>query len=310
MDVAQRNREPFDDTAILRIALHRPDPLLRVVGRARALQPLIAVLAVLPVLVVVQRGGLTDSGAVWGLRALDVLESQTPAEFLAPGRTERTRALSLQPPAASWLTAGVVRLVGTKRLQSALLVSLLAAAGCVWWTFRLFHRMVGARAGFWAAVLFASHGGVFSIAGSASPTAPALLLVLMTFNAWLRHLRARDALVTLPLLMAGIAMGLCVLTGGLMAFACLAVLLLHPAVGWLLEQFAARSAGRVQPLGRSVFAGAVLLMTAFCVSGWWFGVSGGGSGPPGYRVTTGSCAPGRRKQPTSNTAGCAPSRTG
>lgn len=273
--IAKSHGESLDDAAILQLAADRADPLLRVVGRARALQPLIAVLAVLPVLVVLQRGGLSDSGARWGLRALDVLASQTPAEFLVPGQSPQTRALAKQPPAATWLTAGVLRVVGTRRVNSVLLVSLLSAAGCVWWTFRLFHRVIGPRAGFWAAVLLATHGGLLSAAGSASPTAPALLLVLMTLHAWQRHSRARDAVVTIPLLLAGVALGLCVLTGGLIAVACLAVLLLHPAVAWFLDPWLAPQNRRRPTLGRPYVAVAVVLMTGFCTCGWWIGMQDG-----------------------------------
>jgi hypothetical protein len=166
----------------------------------------------------------------------------------------------------------VLALFGPTLLHAPLIVPLIATAGCVWWTFRLFRVMAGPRKAFWAAVLASTNGTLLLLATNTAPTALTLFLVLVVFDAWIRHFRQRKGKISVWLLLSGTALGLCLLAGGPVVFPVLAVLALKPALdaAYPVPQPKhgkyARN-GRKAP--RLAIALAVAALTAFAIGGWW-----------------------------------------
>ena len=272
MEIAGKDVSAVTDSLAAELAADRPEPLLRVLERQRSLNSLVIVLAFLPGFLAMQRHGMDDNSAVWALRALSGFESRDVFDFIDPGQTGRSETLSSQPPLATWLTALAMAAFGPFRIQAPAIVPMLAAAGCVWWTFRLVCGVCGSRVGFWAAVLLSTHGSLLLISTNSSPSALSLLLVLVFFDAWQRHFKSRTAMVSLWLLIAGLAMGLCLLSGGPVVIAVVGVLLLQPAINRVLpgansEMIRNRRTERF--LMRYGTALSVTLLTAFAVGGWW-----------------------------------------
>lgn len=259
----------IDDATILRMAADQAEPLMPVLDRTKAFRPLIVVLAILPALVGQERRGLDDAGAVWGLRALGSVERQTlPIE----PATMRRMPLENQPPLGAWVTAPLLELPYISSLYAPLVVSLLASAACVWYAFRLLTGLGEGRIGFWVAVWLAVQGTICLLGTSGSPTPLALLAAFAAFDGWERHLLRADAHVSPWLLVSGIAMGLCLLAGGPLVLALIAVLILKRGivtfatrreVGWTRSGRGRSSSGR---WGISLM---VAVLTAFALSGWW-----------------------------------------
>lgn len=267
-----------DDATILRMAADQAEPLLPVLDRTRAFRPLIVVLAILPALVALERRGLDNAGAVWALRSLALTDAwRVPPESahrgdagLVRGERRGVSGLADQPPLVAWLTASLLRVPYLSPLFAPLVISLLSASACVWWGYRLFAGLGESRLGFWTAVWLAVQGGTCLLATSASPTPLALLLALIAFGAWERHLVRADAMVSVWLLLSGIALGVCLLAGGPIAGVFVAVLLLHRLIVALasLGNRGWHRNGRGAPL-RWFVSLAVALTTAFAVGGWW-----------------------------------------
>ncbi len=270
--IAEKNPSLLDDNDIIALSADVAEPLLPVLEQSRGLRPLIVVLAVLPGFIALERHGMDDFSSVWALRALSCFQSGSLVDFIDPGESGRTAVLSSQPPLATWLTAAIMAIFGPTIMHVPLIVPLLATAGCVWWTFRLIREVAGPRKGFWAAVLVSTNGSLLLVATNTAPAALTLFLVLVVFDAWLRHFRQRRGDISIWLLIAGSALGLCLLSGGPVAFAVLAVLLLKPALerAFPVPQPAHGKFARPgrKPPRLSVALG-VAILTAFAVGGWW-----------------------------------------
>jgi len=270
--IAGKDFGVVDDADVISMSTDATEPLLPVLERSRALRPLIVVLAVLPGFIALERHGLDDFSSVWALRALSSYQSESVAGFVDPGASGRTAGLTAQPPLATWLTALVLAALGPTQMYAPLIVPLVATAGCVWWTFRLFGEVAGPRRGFWAAVLAASNGTLLLVATNTAPTALSLFLALFAFDAWVRHFRQRKGNISVWLLLAGTAIGLELLAGGPVAIAVVAVLVLKPALDRVFpaaiqKQLTYGRRARKSP--RLTVALGVALLTAFAIGGWW-----------------------------------------
>lgn len=248
------------------------EPLLPVLEQSRALRPLIVVLAVLPGFIALERHGMDDFSSVWALRALSTFQTGTVSGFVDPGEAGRTAVLSSQPPLATWLTAAVLAMCGPTIIHAPLIVPLLATAGCVWWTFRLFREVAGPRKGFWAAVLASTNGTLLLLATNTAPTALSLFLALVAIDAWLRHFRQRKGKISAWLLVSGLALGLCLLAGGPVVFAVFAIMTLKPLLARAFPVPTAKHgkyARNARKAPRLPLAVGVVFLTAFAIGGWW-----------------------------------------
>ena len=147
------------------------------------------------------------------------------AEIIDPSGISQAD-LKWQPPLGSWLSAAAVHLPGPIERARARIGRLLLRRGSGARGFFLATRLFSRRIGFIAAVMFAVHSTFLEQHQNATPHALAVLTALVTFWGFLGHLRHGGQLVSIDLLVGGISLGLCLLAGGPLAFAVVAVLLM------------------------------------------------------------------------------------
>lgn len=122
-------------------------------------------------------------------------------------------------------------------------------------------------------VLLAFNATILKQFQEAGPSSLGQLFAVATYWGYAAHLRQADQWASLSLLVAGVALGLCLLAAGPLALLVLLTLLLHVLLvirdTGLTSPEAAR--GRVRrSAGRTALKSlAVLALTAFAVGGWW-----------------------------------------
>jgi 4-amino-4-deoxy-L-arabinose transferase-like glycosyltransferase len=232
--------------------------------------PLMVLLAMIPGLYALASVTLSDQAALWGLRSLDVL-----TDFMAKPSFTATSAdpAVLEPPLCVATSALVAATLSDWQPWALFLPSYLATVLLVFATFVLCRRLEGGRFAFWMVLLMSCHGPLLAQIQNASSPTLSLALAVLTFWAFIAHRQDADTLVSLKLLIGGITLGLCLLSGGPLAFVVVAILLLH-VIGLRGESPALRSGRRRTrrkvwsgwPALKSLF---VLVLTAFSVGGWW-----------------------------------------
>jgi 4-amino-4-deoxy-L-arabinose transferase-like glycosyltransferase len=263
-----------DDAQLEKLAAHRARDLFPILKRTRALTPLLLLFAVLPGLSGLTQFNFTENDALWGLKSLDAFTSSEIMEFVDPGRTVSVDILKAQPPLGSWLTDSVISLVGPGSPYAFTLVSFLSAAGLVAMSFILMQMIHGPRAGFLTALILAFHGPFLELSGTPAPHTLSLLLAVVSFWGIVKHLKKTGPLVSFPLLVAGISLGLCFLSGGPLAFAVILVLLTYVLA---FQKNMIDGKTNQQMTRRRVWSGWIVLrslciamLTAFAIAGWWF----------------------------------------
>jgi 4-amino-4-deoxy-L-arabinose transferase-like glycosyltransferase len=262
-----------DDAQLVKLAAHRARDLFPILKRARALTPLLLLFAVLPGLPGLTRFNFTENDALWGLKSLNAFTS-SEMKFIDPGRPESAGIFKTQAPLGSWLSVSVISLVGTSSPYALTFVSFLSAAGLIIMSFILMQTLYGPRAGFLTALILAFHGSLLELSGTPAPHALSLLLAVVSFWGIVEHLKKTASLVSFPLLIAGIALGLCFLSGGPWAFAVILVLLAYVLAfqknvinGKTNQRIARRRAWSGWIALRSL---CIAMLTAFAIAGWWF----------------------------------------
>jgi 4-amino-4-deoxy-L-arabinose transferase-like glycosyltransferase len=257
----------------VQLAAHRAEELLPVLNRADVLTPLVVLLAILPGLFALEHRTLDDAGALWGLKSLDRFTVSRVEEVVHPKQTSPADVLKWQPPLGSWLTAAVMSIVGPSQTIALVVVSYLSTVALVIVMFFLCRHLAGPRFAFWATLLLACHGPLLAQAQNPAPHSLALLLALCTFWGFLSHLHTTNSLVSVKLLLGGIAAGMCLLAGGPLVLVVLATLLLY---GLGLRRSSlndSRSLPSVRDRIRGVWPAFIswllLGLTAFAVGGWW-----------------------------------------
>lgn len=262
----------FNDAQLERLAARRPKELFPILDRSTSLSPLLVVLTFLPGIIALESASIDELDAQWRLKSLAVATAPGIAEIIDPSGISQPN-LKWQPPLGSWLGAAAVHLPGPLGSHGLELYDYLSAAGLVPASFFLITRLFGRRIGFVAAVLVALHTTFLEEYQNATPHALAMLTALVTFWGFLGHLRHGGQLVSIDLLVGGISLGLCVLSGGPLAFLVVAVLLM--VVLTTFEPVSEmRRTGSVRrghwwsawPAFRSL---GVLVATAFAAGGWW-----------------------------------------
>lgn len=287
---------PADDAKLVQLAAHPSGEIFSVMDRADAFTPLVVLLAMLPGLLALQHHPLEDAGALWGLKSLDVLTASSIQDIVDPPTAGPAAALQWSPPLGSWLTAVVMWSLGASRPLSLVLVSAVSTAGVVLVSFFLWRRLGGARLAFWTVLLLAGHRILLSEAADPAPHALACFWGLVTFWGFLTHCEESSGVMSLHLLGAGVALGLCLLAGGSLALVVAATLLVYVIVtvswpapseperqrrvsgtGWsgasdaVPHTRAAAVSQRETPRAVWPRIGSllVLMLTAFAVGGWW-----------------------------------------
>lgn len=260
-----------EDSELVQLAAGRSAELFPVFRRVSSFGPLIVLLAFVPGLyALVVNPVLRDSGALWGLKAINVLQADSMETALdASGEGE----LRWQNPLGAWLTALAMRVMGPSQRLGLVIVGYLAHAAAVGSCFVLFRRLFDARIGFWVALMLACHAPFLHQVQDPVPGGLGLWLALLAFWAFLLHVDEAGGVVSWYLLAGGVALGLCLISGGPLALAVTVILLLY-VLGLRGQQVETRRAETVVRrrlwVGRSALKSlSALLLTAFAVGGWW-----------------------------------------
>eukprot|EP00913_Durusdinium_trenchii_P008968 g8434.t1 len=236
-------------------------------------QPVILLLAALPGLIVLESQPANQLTSSWGLRAIDALNATDVIEAVAPGEARYAAKLRFQPPLATWLTVGAMRVMGPMHPLSAMIVSYFAAAGVLGMSYVLMSRLMGGRVGFWTVVLLAGHPSGLELFRAPPPVPLTLLFAMIAFWGIVRHRDDAEASASVSLMVAGVSLGLCLLSGGIAVVAVATIL--GVTVSLKKEPARSRQASgneqrrRKKRLTRSVVSTIAVLLTGFAVGGWW-----------------------------------------
>jgi hypothetical protein len=270
-----------DDARLVQLAAHRPKDAFPILERAASLSPLVLVLTFLPGIVALQASTLTEPDAQWRLKALEVSTVPGILEGVDPGAASTVGVLKFQPPLGTWFLAAADRWLPFDS-RSLPLFDYLSAASLVPACFFCMSRVAGRRVGFITAALAAFHGTFLEQYRHAGPNALAVSAALFAFWGFFGHLWQATELVSIDLLIGGIALGVCLLAGGPLAIVVVVVLLLvslmriEPYPGSRQGGLGRASATGTSPRGRRLWSTwhavrslGVMTATAFAAGGWW-----------------------------------------
>lgn len=262
-----------DDLKLVEMAQEPAHELFPILRRSAAMTPLVLLLAVIPGLVALSMRRLDDASALWGLRALSVLTAGDLEGVLIPAADRLPRAVNWYAPLHTWLTAAAMALPGGEHSLRLVLTSYLASVGLVVTVFEFVRRIAGVRIGLLTTMLLAFNAEMLEQFHEGGPSSLGQLFAVATYWGYTAHLRQADHWISLSLLFAGVALGLCLLAAGPLALVVLLTLLLHALLvirdTGLFTPPATRGRAR-RTVGRTALKSlAVLALTAFSVGGWW-----------------------------------------
>jgi len=275
METGFSSRQPDGLTAPAR-------PLVRPASRSAMFFPLVVLAAVLPGLYALNWWNLTPPGPWWGLRGLAVLEGfwldQVPAtEALAPALEARAfRAVAMQPPLYAWLEALGLALGFDRAPSATVLPSYLAGSLIVllaYWHGQLWR---GAGVGLVAAFLTAFNPHLLIQMKEASPATLAVAATLTAMYAYGRHFRVGGFDFKgggrCWVWAGGLALGVALLTMGIVGLLCVPVVLLHQ---FYLRSDLAFAERQERPWygwwnNASLVAGAIALGVGLAIAAPWY----------------------------------------
>lgn len=265
-----------EDRQLIELSSSPKKSLFPVLSRAEAMAPLIVLLALIPPLYVLANRTLTPLDALWGLKAVMVSASDSAGTWIDPASTRegaREIPLKYQPPLSTWLVAGVMSLTGTERPLALVLCSFLATAGLIALVFGLADRLRGPQYAWWTTCLVAFSGPILQGAQTPAPVSLTLAFAVAACWGFLAHCQDHKRLYSLPLAGAGLAWGLCLLTGGPVALVIVAVLLCsvlsqsqESKTSKKLDAGKSRRAWKGRPALESL---GVMVGVGLVIGGWW-----------------------------------------
>jgi hypothetical protein len=262
----------LDDRWLEKLTVDPQQPLIPVLRHADAMGAWVIVCAFLPTLYAVANRTLTEAGARQGLVSLQCLSAGNVSEFIDPTTTVSPAALGFQPMFMSWLTALSLRLFGVGNSVGHVASAYLCTAGLIMATYALARRLGGERLGLLSALLLAFNPHVLKLAQEPVSQSAAALFAVLAMTGTVAHWQKSSAQASVRLLFGGIALGLCLLAGGPVAVAVVAILLLHAALwrfgGW--QRPPSQSTFEFPARGRRTAVRSVLILaaTGFAVGGW------------------------------------------
>ncbi|QDT51036.1 hypothetical protein Pan258_51190 [Symmachiella dynata] len=278
----------IDDDQLQRMAAEPIRPLFAVLDHARAMVPWVVLLACLPALIAVMHRPLTDTNAAWGLKALKLSSAPTVSAFVAPGSNDDSIPYRWQPPLISWLAAWATNLFGPWTPSALILAPFVANACFLGAVYALAFRIGDAKLGLLTVGLAAFHVNILTNTQTVSPIPVGLFFAVLTIWAFVGHLHKSKTTLSANLLIGGIALGFCLLSGGILAIVVVITLALHAIV----IKRPLRRAADLPPVPRSQTVNraptlrslSVMSLTAFAVGGWWELMMGYSQGQPFWRA--------------------------
>jgi 4-amino-4-deoxy-L-arabinose transferase-like glycosyltransferase len=276
------------DRELERLAAEPARPLFPLLNHAEAMIPFVVVLAFLPALYAVANRTLSEPGAWLGLAGMKCLAAADPSELFDPtsfdsGQVssggpslnpalEARQPFRFQPPLMTWLTALSMKAFGIGSVAGLVAAAYFCTAMLLVSSYVLARRMGGERLGLIAVLLLAFNPQILQGAQEPVPQSAAVLFALLALAGLMVHWQKSSALVSYPLLMAGISLGFCLMAGGPVALALIVIVAIYvswwkfeawqrdrSAIVWDRSQFSRRTALR---------STLVLAATAFAVGGW------------------------------------------
>jgi hypothetical protein len=252
---------PLDDRVLLALSAEPQAPLWPLLRRADQMAPLVVVLAFLAALFSVGDRTLTDRGARHAELSLRLLSSAGVEEWL-----ERDDHPGVQPDLALSF-----RLFGPATGAALAIAPAVCTAGLIFAVYLLGKNLSEGLLGLIAAFFVACNPRILVLAQEPAPESAALLFGVLGLAATIAHWRSGANLVSWPLLGAGLSFGLCLLSGGLLAFELFSVLFLYAVARSIAVKLrrASRPGVPARPRRRvSVSSLAVLAVIGFSVGGW------------------------------------------
>lgn len=249
------------------------DDLSPLLKQGRAIEPLVIAIAFLALLPPLSLASPDVEGSAWMLRAVSVVNSGSLSDWLIPGGRENLPTHFL-PPGVTWIQALVLECVGVQYYWHLPILSYLAGACGIWWSWRLVRLLADSRMALLTVVMLSVHGQLLRIAGSASPWAISWALTIATLLLLSLHLKKSNSYWSWRLLAAGGTLSAGVLCGGLSPLALvipvgLACWMLHVASPATPEQKASLTPTMSW---RGVVGTALVVLVAALASGWWTGL--------------------------------------
>lgn len=218
-----------DEADLLRRAAAPRVEWFPVPKRADAMQPLVWLLALVPILFVLVRSPWSEDAARWGLRSLKLISADEWGQFLDPGDITPDGALRYEPPLMTWCTAGSIWCAGS----SQPLAVIFPAVVCVFLLIIVAYEMTRALGGPWlgllTAMLLATHPITQQLVQHPTATTMGLSMSVVSLWGMLRHLEHGPAVWSRWLLLGSIAWGLCLLSSGPLAIITLLIIVIFLA---------------------------------------------------------------------------------
>jgi len=287
------------DRELEQLAAEPARPLFPLLDHAEAMIPFVVVLAFLPALYAVTNRTLTESGAWLGLAGLRCLSITEPMELFDPtasdeepaepslhtGAATRTgpaprigaypridQSFRFQPPLMAWLTALAMKVFGIGNAAGLVAAAYFCTAALLVASYVLARRLGGEQLGLMTVVLLAFNPQILQGAQEPVPQSAANLFAVLALAGLIVHWQKSSAFVSYYLLLAGIALGTCLVAGGPVALAVILIAVVY-ALAWKCEVWR-RDRGRLV-WDRSLFSRRTALRstlalaaTAFAFGGW------------------------------------------
>lgn len=262
----------IDDRALARLAVEPPRPLLPVLRQAKAMVPLVVVLAFIPTLYAITGRTLSDQGARQGLLSLRCMTAGTFNEFIDPGVDESPLPSAYQPALMTWLTALMLRLFGSDSVAGLVAGAYLCTGGIVIATYVIARRLGGEALGLCSALLVAFNPYVLRLAQEPVPQSAATLFAILAIAGTVAHWQKSPAVASVQLLLGGVSLALCLLAGGPVAPVVVLMLMVYASL-WKLDVWRSQTPDAApdrNPISRkqAVRSIVILALTGFAGGGW------------------------------------------
>ena len=218
-----------DEADLLRRAVAPQAEWFPVPQRAAAMQPLVWLLALVPILLAGVRAPWTEDAARWGLRSLKLLSADEWAEFLDPGDIVFQGALAYEPPLMTWLTAASIWCAGPSQPSAVIFPAALCVFLIVVVSFELARTLGEEWLGLLTAVLVATHPMTQQLVQQPTAATMGLTMSLLTLWSLLCHAENGGATWSRWLLLGSLCWGLCLMSSGPMSVVTLIIVTLYLA---------------------------------------------------------------------------------
>lgn len=262
-----------DEADLLRRAVAPQVEWFPVPRRAAAMQPLVWLLALVPILFAGVRAPWTEDAARWGLRALKLMTADEWGEFLDPGDAIPNGDLEFEPPLMTWLTAASMFCAGPSQPSAVIFPAAISVFLIVVVAYELARHIGGAWLGLLATLLMATHPITQQLVQQPTAATMGLTTSLLTFCCLQRHFDTRTATWSRWVLLGGLSWGLCLMSSGPLSLVTVAIATIYLATA----PRTGTGSRRIVPLNRKAgyaewrqWKSFILwIAIGILVGGWW-----------------------------------------